>query len=68
LSLALHRRTEEQRRNAAVDLLHAGADARRRPISPSMTPPPPLLSVTLLGDRIFLCTLAAVPSPSAKLR
>jgi hypothetical protein len=68
LSLVLHRRTEGERRNAAVDLLHAGADARRRPTSPSTMPPLPLLSVTLLGDRIFLCMLAAVPSPSAKLR
>jgi hypothetical protein len=61
LPFALHRRTEEQRRNAATDLLHAGADARRRP-TPSSTTPPSLLSATLLGDWIFLCTLAAVPS------
>jgi hypothetical protein len=30
--------------------------------------PPPLLFVTLLGDWIFLYTLAAVPLPPAKLR
>jgi hypothetical protein len=35
---------------------------------PSTTPPPPLLFATLLEDRIFLCTLAAAPLPSAKLR
>jgi hypothetical protein len=35
----------------------------------STTPPPPLLFVTLLEDRIFLYTLATVvPSPSAKLQ
>jgi hypothetical protein len=59
LSLVLHRRTKEQRKNAAVDVLHAGADTRQRPTSPSTMPPPPLLSVTLLGDWIFLCTFAA---------
>jgi hypothetical protein len=69
LPLALHRRTEEQRRSSAVDLLHAVADTRRHPIVPSTTPPPPpLLFVTLLGDRIFLCTFTAVPLPPAKLR
>jgi hypothetical protein len=67
LPLALHRRTKEQRRNTAADLLHAGADARRLP-TPSSTMPPPLLSVTLLGDWIFLCTLAAVTPPLHKLR
>jgi hypothetical protein len=34
-----------------------------------MTPlPPPLFSATLLGDRIFLRTLAAAPLLPAKLR
>jgi hypothetical protein len=68
LPLALHRRTEEQQRSIAAVLLHTGADARRRPTFPSTTPPPHLLFATLLGDRIFLCTLAAAPLPPAKLR
>jgi hypothetical protein len=66
LPFALHCRTEEQRRNTAADLLHAGADARRR-LTSSSTTLPPLLSATLLGDWTFLRMLADVPSPPAKL-
>jgi hypothetical protein len=67
----LHRRTDEQRNSiaAAVDLLPADTDARRRPTSLSTTPPPPHLSfATLLGDWTFSCALAAAPLPPAKLR
>jgi hypothetical protein len=33
-----------------------------------MTPPPHLLSATLLQDRILLCMLAAAPLTPTKLR
>jgi hypothetical protein len=60
---------QRNRAHTAVDLLHAGADARRRPTFSSTPPPPPLLSAILQGDWILFCTLAAVvPSPSAELR
>jgi hypothetical protein len=68
LPLALHQ-AEGQRRSAAAVPLYAGADARRRPTFPSMTPLPlPLLSATLPRDRISLRTLAAAPPSPAKLR